>query len=186
MGVDKRDRNTIHYNEKLNPQLNLKITSFTTTHWFCIILSAGVLPTPVSPVPAELTLWTATWLQAPGAAPQSTTLYPGCKRRNLSSISSSLKALLHRKFWAWDALTYGSLSCRSSQRCSAGLLLFNFFIKHSEECRDLLCGDKRHIVLTVRGHVMCAKGELRLRGNTTRHWSSQCVIPIDVPLLQRW
>ncbi len=106
-----------------------------------------------SPVRAELTLWTATWLQAPGAAPQSTTLYPGCKSPNLSSISSSLKALLHRKFWAWEALTYGSLSCRCTQRCSEGVFPFSFFIKHTEECRDPLCTRKHHIVLTVRDHV---------------------------------
>lgn len=121
----------------------------------------------VSPVPAELTLWTATWLQAPGAAPQSTTLYPGCRSLNLSSISSSLKALLHRKFWAWEALTYGSLSCRCSQRCSAAVLLFvNFFNKHREEWRDLLWKEKHHIVLTEQGHeervVNCACVEIQL------------------------
>jgi len=41
----------------------------------------------------ELTLWTATWLHAPGAAPQSMTLKPGFRSLYLSSISISLKAL---------------------------------------------------------------------------------------------
>lgn len=110
---------------------------------------------PVSPVPAELTLCTATWLQAPGAAPQSTTLCPGCKSRNLSSISISLKALRHRKFCWWAALTYGSLSCRSTQRCPAGVLLLNFFIRQHEEWSPLLWRRDHHIVLTER-EVMCS------------------------------
>lgn len=112
-----------------------------------------VISPVLSPVTPELTLWTATWLQAPGAAPQSTTVYPGCKSLNLSSISRSLKALLHRKFWTWEALTYGSLSCRRSQRCSAGVLPFSFFIKHNEKCRYLLCKENIHIVITMRSHV---------------------------------
>lgn len=85
-----------------------------------------------SPDRAELTFCIATWLQAPGAAPQSTTLCPGFKTRNFSSICSSLNALLHRKFSFRDAFTYGSLSCRCNQRCSAALLPFGVFIKQSE------------------------------------------------------
>lgn len=48
------------------------------------------------PVPKALTLSTATWLQAPGAAPQSRTQSPGRRIRCLSSISSNLKALRQR------------------------------------------------------------------------------------------
>ena len=107
----------------------------------CACECEGALPlcySQVSPVPAELTLCTATWLQAPGAAPQSTTLWPGWRSRNLSSISSSLKALLQRKLSAWEALTYGSLSCRSTQRCSAGVLPPSFFIRRMEVWTYLL------------------------------------------------
>lgn len=134
-----------------------------------------------TPVPAELTLCTATWLQAPGAAPQSTTLYPGCRRWNLSSISSSLKALLHRKFSACDALTYGSLRCRSIQRCSAGVFPF---VKHDEEWRSLL-KRHRHIVLTVTCSEMakdaCVESQLAIG-----QWENYviCVPRICVPLLK--
>lgn len=48
------------------------------------------------PVPKALTLSTATWLQAPGAAPQSRTESPGRRTQSLSSISSNLKALRQR------------------------------------------------------------------------------------------
>lgn len=126
----------------------------------CLFLQALLHP----PVPAELTLCTATWLQAPGAAPQSTTLNPGCKTRNRSSISSSLKALLHRKLCTCDALTYGSLKCRFSQRCSAGVFPFSllwgdFFIKHKDTWRHLLCWSKHHILL----FTVATCGPLRLR-----------------------
>lgn len=99
------------------------------------------------PAPAELTLCTATWLQAPGAAPQSTTLYPGCKILNLSSISKSLKALLQRKFWACEAFTYGSLSCLFTQRCSAAVFPFSFFIAFNEQWKHLFWTERVHIFL---------------------------------------
>lgn len=129
-------------------------SAVSITAW---VFTVAVYLSILSPVPAELTLWTATWLHAPGADPQSTTLYPGCNTLNLSSISSSLKALLQRRFCAWVALTYGSLSCRASQRCSAGVLPFNFFIKHKDEWTRLLCTETNHIV--VYWTVMCPMPE---------------------------
>lgn len=132
----------------------------------------------LSPVPAELTLWTATWLQAPGAAPQSTTQYPGCSSLNLSSISSSLKALLHLKFCAWEALTYGSLSCRCSHRCSAAVLAFSFFIKPSEEWKHLLWKEKVHIDW-FSGQWNNPKGtHLHMRRNTTPPHCNCYLVPL--------
>lgn len=104
-----------------------------------------------SPARAEFTLCTATWLQAPGAAPQSITLCPGFKTRNLSSIWSNLKALLHRKLSVRAAFTYGSLNCRCNQRCSAALLPFGVFIKHDEEWRHLAWMYRRNIAVDYPG-----------------------------------
>lgn len=49
------------------------------------------------PFPVLFILCTITWLQAPGAAPHSTTIWPGFSILTLSSISISLKALLALK-----------------------------------------------------------------------------------------
>lgn len=69
-------------------------TTFRKRLHRCVLGPLALGPDP--PVPAALTLCTATWLHAPGAAPQSNTRRPGCRMRCLASTSRSLKALRHR------------------------------------------------------------------------------------------
>lgn len=69
------------------------------------------------PEPEAFILLHATCVQDPGAAPISITSCPGVKSLCLSSISKSLKALLHRQFSSLALFTYGSLCCLCIHLC---------------------------------------------------------------------